>query len=222
MIKPILLLMLMLTSLLSLAQLKGSGTTISKTYNYKDFNQIKFDDLDGKIEVEIGKPYAINITIDDNLAPLLVVEENKKENLLKFFFKGNTNNKRYIEDTRISIKICMPSVEAIHHNGNSELTVTGISGNTFEFENNGNAVSKLYGSATLLTIRNSSNGNVYAEQLIAVEASIVCTGNGNVNANVFNQITAKASGNCSIRNKGKAKFDQNSTKRGNARLLSEK
>ena len=32
----------------SFAQLKGSGKTVTKTYDYKEFNKVFFDDLDDK------------------------------------------------------------------------------------------------------------------------------------------------------------------------------
>lgn len=204
------------------AQLKGSGRTITKTYNYKDFNKVCFDDLDGKLEVEIGKPFSISVTIDDNLLPLLAFEENEKANELKVYFKGNTNNNLYIEDTHLKIKITMPLALAVRHNGNSGLIVNGIAGSSFEFENKGNSSTNLIGNVTNLQIRNSGNGNVYADTLTATNAIIKCTGNGNVAANISGQIRAKASGNCSVRNTGKAIFDSNSSKSGNARLISQK
>jgi len=204
------------------AQLKGSGRTMIKSYDYTNFDKVYFDDLDGKLEIEIGKPYSISVTIDDNLLPLLAFEKNEKANELKVYFKGNTNNNLYIEDTHLKIKITTPTALAVRHNGNSGLIVKGITGSAFEFENKGNASTNLIGTVTNLQIKNSGNGNVYADTLTASNATIKCTGNGNVDANVSEQISARASGNCSIRNKGKALFDSNSSKNGNARLISQK
>lgn len=96
--------MLMLLSTFALAQLKGSGKTITKSYDYQNFDKVFFNDLDGKIEVEVGKPYSISITIDDNLLNLLTVSENSKNKTLAVSLKGNNNNKLYIEDTKIKSK----------------------------------------------------------------------------------------------------------------------
>lgn len=56
MAKLIIAIVLTLTSTFANAQLKGSGKISTKNYDYKNFDKVNFEDLDGKIEVEIGKP----------------------------------------------------------------------------------------------------------------------------------------------------------------------
>ena len=72
MTKLIIAIVLTLTSTFANAQLKGSGKAITKTYDYKNFDKLSFQDLDGKIEVEVGKEFSISVTIDDNLDKLSV------------------------------------------------------------------------------------------------------------------------------------------------------
>jgi hypothetical protein len=87
------------------AQLKGSGEIITKTYGFKNFDKVNFENLDGVLEVEIGKPFSINVTIDENLENIFSINENGSEHELTVAFKDNWNNNKYIENTNFKIKI---------------------------------------------------------------------------------------------------------------------
>ena len=219
MTKLIIAIVLTLTSTFANAQLKGSGKTINKTYNYKNFDKVYFENLDGKIEVEIGKPWSISVTIDDNLEPLLTFTENKSENELKIQFKGNKNNQMYIENTNFKIKITMPEASVIKNTGNSDLVVKNVFGRYFRLENTGNGDSKIFGTIDSLDINKTGNGDVNSENLLAKKATLNSTGNGDLIANVSEELSAKLTGNGDIINKGKAKFDANSKKLGNGDLI---
>ena len=108
MTKLIFAIVLTIASTFANAQLRGSGKTISKSYDYSNFNKVNFDDLDGKLEIEVGKEFSISITIDDNLVNLLSIVDNEDEKRLTIALKGNRNNKMYIEDTKINIRITLP------------------------------------------------------------------------------------------------------------------
>ena len=219
MTKLILAIMLIFASTFAHAQLQGSGKTITKNYDYKNFDKLSFEDLDGKIDVEIGKPWSISITVDDNLERLLSFSENVSENELKIQFKGNQNNKMYVEDTNLKIKITMPQVDVIKNVGNSDLSVINIFGRYFRLENTGNGESKISGMIDFLDIVKTGNGDINAGNLTATKADLKSTGNGNLTANVTKDLTAKLTGNGDIINKGKAKFDSNSKKSGNGALI---
>ena len=209
---------MILASFLSSAQLKGSGKTITKTYNYSNFDKINFEDLDGKIEVEIGTTWSILVTIDDNLFPLLAFKDNQPEHELTLYFKRNGNNKMYIEDTNIKIKVTLPEASVICHTGNSSLHIKNVLGRYFRIENRGNAMTTISGTVDVLDVKNTGNGNTFAEKLMVKKATIKCSGNGNVKVNANEVITAKASGNGSVMNFGKALFDGSSSSTGNASL----
>ena len=86
-------------------------------------------------------------------------------------------------------------------------------------ENIGNGNAILSGSTNQLDIEKTGNGDVNSEKLIAKNAKIKSTGNGNVVVNVTKEITGKLFGNGDIINKGVAKFDSNSEKSGNGKLI---
>lgn len=219
MTKLILAIALTLASTFANAQLKGSSKTITKTYDYKNFDKIYFQDLDGKIEVEIGKPWSISVTIDDNLEKLLTFKPNESENELKITFDDNRNNKMYVENSNLKIKITVPEASVIKHEGNSDLIVKNVFGRYFRLENTGNGTTKIAGSIDKLDIIKKGNGDVNAVNLITQNAEIKSTGNGNVTINVFKELTGILFGNGDIKNIGKAKFNVNSSKKGNGELL---
>jgi hypothetical protein len=210
---------LFLTISMSFAQLKGSGKIVTKNYDYKNFSQLSFQDLDGKIEVEVGKYFNISVEIDDNLLPLLSFDKNNSENELKIFFKNNVNNSKYIEDCHLKIKITLPKLTQVKHQGNSSLIVLNLNESTLKIENTGNGTSKISGFVENLEILNKGNGSTLAKELTAKNAEINCSGNGSVSVNVSNELTGKATGNSNIINYGRAKFDSKSSKYGNAELI---
>ena len=197
--------------------LRGSGKVVQKNFDFKNFDTVNFDDLDGKLEIEVGKEYSIAITIDDNLENLLSVENNKSE--LTVSLRGNRDNKLYIENTKISVKITMPAISGIRNNGNASLTVNNISGKYLKMDNRVNGSAIINGTIDKLEIKNSGNGNLDATKLIAKNAEVSSRGNGSVKVNATETLTASASGNGNVVNTGKAKFDANSSKSGNGRLI---
>lgn len=196
----ILLLAILFTSFTTFSQLRGSGKTVTKTYDYQNFNKVTFDDLDGNIEIEVGKPFSISITIDDNLVNLLTLVENSNEKLLTIALKGNRNNKMYIEDTKIKVKITMPFLAEANNNGNSGLNVTNINSKNFKSENPVNGSTTLSGTVDNLEVVCKGNGNLDATKLIAKNTKITCRGNGNAKINSEKISESNRTGNGNITN----------------------
>ena len=205
-------------SVFASAQLRGSGKTVSKTYDYKNFDKISFEDLDGKIEVEIGKPFNISILVDDNLEPLLSVTENISNKELFIKFKNNKDNWRYIEGSNLVIKVSLPNAVQIKNSSNSNIAVSNASGDYLKLKNESNGNLDINGSIEKLEIINASNGNIHAQNLLSKEAIVTCFSNGNVTLNCSEKITAKTMGNGNINNVGLAQYDGNSSSSGNGNL----
>jgi Putative auto-transporter adhesin, head GIN domain len=198
------------------AQLFGKGKIITREFSQIDFTKLRIEDFDGSIEVEIGKPYAITVTIDENLEPRLLVS--KKENTLTIKLEGNFNGKLYLERTHIKIKVSMPTATDIFHRGNTILHVAGVSGRYFSLENKGNGDAKLQGEAEKLEIKKTGNGNVNASKIITKMAKVNARGNGNVTVNAILTVMAHGVGNGNIIQVGKGKIDPMSGVVGNGEV----
>ncbi len=187
--------------------LRGTGKVVQKSYNIRDFDKINLEDLDGKIEVEIGKTFSIKIEIDENLESLLHVGKDEKEGVLTIGLQGNASNKLYVEGTRIKVKVTMPEASVIQHRGNSNLHVTGVIGRYFRLENAGNGDVLLQGNIDELDIKKNGNGEVKAQSLVAKTAKVKSYGNGNVRVNVQISLTAHGSGNNSVMQFGPGRIE---------------
>lgn len=196
--------------------LNGSGKIVNRSFGYKNFDKVELADLAGKAEIEIGKPFAVSVAVDDNLESLLDVSEKNGE--LRIELTGNLNNRLYIEETNISIKISMPEISFLKHRGNGNLYVTGITGHYFRIKNSGNGNAFLKGSVDELDISCSGNGTVKAEELLAKSIKINKSGNGNVYVNADSPFSANGSGNGDIINTGKGKADAGSNINGNGEI----
>lgn len=187
--------------------LRGMGKVLTRSFDIQNFDKIQFEDFDGNIEVEIGKPFSIKVEIDENLEPRLEVQKQEGEGLLTIRLNGNTNGKLYLEDTHIKIKVTMPEASVIQHRGNTNVHITGIVGRYFRLENNGNGDVSLQGSIDELDIKKSGNGNVKAKNLVAKTAKVKSYGNGNVLVNSQISLTAHGTGNNSVIQFGQGKID---------------
>jgi hypothetical protein len=151
--------------------IKGSGKIITKTFAYQDVDKLQLKDLDGRVEVEVGKPYNIKIFIDDNLELLLAVFETNKT--LTVALNKNENNRRYVENSNIKINICVPELGGVLKNGNSDAFITGLKNNSFSAKSTGNGNLVLTGTAENIDIDKSGNGNVDAAKLMVKNAKII-------------------------------------------------
>lgn len=187
--------------------LRGTGKLISKTFDIKNFDKVSFEDFDGNIEVEIGKPFSIKVDIDENLEPRLEVKNDENEGQLTIRLAGNYNGKLYLEDTHIKIKVTMPEASVIQHRGNTDVHISGIIGRYFRLENVGNGDVSLQGNIDELDIKKNGNGNVKAQKLVAKTAKVKSYGNGNVLVNAQISLVAHGTGNNSVMQFGQGKID---------------
>lgn len=196
--------------------LTGSGRIVNETFNYKNFDKIKLEDIVGMVTIEVGKPFAIDVDIDDNLQPFLQVTE--MNGVLIINFKGNKNNKLYIENTNVDITIFMPEIAVVINESNSNVKVKNINASYFRLESKANGSSILVGNVDEFDLIKRGNGNVDAKKLIAKTGSIKKTGNGNVAVSFIDKFVYKSAGNGNTTNYGKGIAIVNDEMEGNGKL----
>lgn len=199
---PALLLLLVCTCTIQAQNrpLTGSGKIAEQTYPLNGFDKLHLENLAGRVEVEIGRPFSVSIAIDDNLQPLL--QTGVLNGVLKVALKGNERNKLYIENTGIVVKISMPEISVLEHTGNSQLTVNGITGRYFRIKNTGNGNARVTGAIDELDIIKTGNGDINARYLVAKMVKLTTEGNGDVTINTNARFTASLSGNGNVTNYG--------------------
>jgi len=165
----------------------------------------------------VGKSYSVNIEIDDNLVSLLAVSAAKGK--LEIALTGNENNKLYLENTNITIRVSLPVLTELEHLGNSEVQVSGISGSFFRLKKSGNGNILLNGTIDELEIRKNGNGDVNAINLQSRSADIHSSGNGDVTVYADQVFRANATGNGDIKNNGPALVAEGSSRSGNGAIM---
>lgn len=221
MTKLIIVMILALTSTFANAQLKGFGKTITKNYNYQNFDKLSFEGFNDDIQIEIGTSFKVEITMKETEEKNIQFVCDEKEMELSLKVKAKTGKELYDERDTYQIKITMPEISVLKNLGNSDIAVKGIVGRYFRAETSGNGCIICQGSIDLLDVEKVGNGDVNAKKLITKNAKVKNTGNGDVLVNVSENLEGNLYGNGNIRNIGKAKFNSKSTKKGNGDLITE-
>jgi hypothetical protein len=197
--------------------LNGSGKTVKKTFAYNQFDKLELTGLNGNVMVTVGKTFAIEVTIDDNLAGLLDVKENNGK--LTIGLAGNKNNKLYLEKNKISIAVSMPEISVLKSDANCNIVVQKIVGRYLRVENYSNGSMVLSGTIDQLDITKEGNGNIEAAALIAKNTAARVDGNGTVTIYAKESFAVSGSGNGNVINVGKGKLKAGSEIKGNGEII---
>jgi hypothetical protein len=184
----------------SMQPLRGNGTSKNVQYDLKDFDMLEILWIDGRINVLFGAPKSdITINTDENIYNLLKVQNT--EGVLKLELEGNYKNRLWVEDdkTNITIRTTKQPREIIYK-ANANANMRGINTDILTIEKDENGGIQLIGKVNQLLIEKSDNGGIDASNLIAQEASIKSTGNGNVDINALKVVKEHVRGNGGLRN----------------------
>ncbi|MDT8416211.1 MAG: head GIN domain-containing protein [Lutibacter sp.] len=153
-----------------------------------------------------GKPTDIRVEADDNIIDLLITEV--KNNELNIYFEKNVNRAKarnvYLTTDNIS-KIKASSGASVTSENTLQTTLLELdssSGSTIKIHANAGEIRtksssgssiKIYGKCNTFTANSSSGSTINAEELKTVNAKTEVSSGANINVNVTDKLTAKAS-----------------------------
>jgi hypothetical protein len=193
---------LLILALLFVSQItKAQNDT--KTYDFKDFDKVQIDNLNGEVEIEIGKSYSITVSGKDNAQEQVQLTKSADKLLINLVSKFVTDwkNRKVVK-----VKIVMPEIAKLFNFSNADVSVKNFTGTYFGIENKGNGNVSVTGTVVdFIEIKNNGNGNLETKNIISKKVDISKTGNGDVNIRTDNNFNVEMAGNGDIVNYGKGK-----------------
>jgi hypothetical protein len=175
----------------------------TRTYNLQEFNKVQIENINGEVEIELGKAYSIIITGKDNAQEQVQISKLEDKLLIKLDNKFVTDwNKRKV----VKVKIIMPAISKLFNFSNADINIQKIAGNYLGIENKGNGNISVAGfTLDFFEIKNNGNGNIETKNIISVKVDITKSGNGDVNVRTDANFNVSMAGNGDIINYGKGK-----------------
>jgi hypothetical protein len=193
---------LLILSLLFVSQItKAQNDT--KTYDLKDFDKVQIENVNGEVEIELGKSYCITVLGKDNAPEQVQITKSEDKLLVKLDSKFVTDWK---SRKVVKIKIVIPEISKLFNFSNADVSVQKFVGRYFGIENKGNGNVTVAGSVVdHIEISNNGNGNLETKNIISKKVDISKSGNGDVNIRTETDFNVKMNGNGDIVNYGKGK-----------------
>ncbi|MDI9859375.1 GIN domain-containing protein [Flectobacillus roseus] len=174
-----------------------------KSYDFKDFDKVQIENVNGQVEIELGKSFRITVSGEGNAQEQIKITKSGDRLLVKLDSKFETDwKKRKVT----KVRIIMPEISKIYNFSNADVSVTNFIGRYVGVENRGNGNLSLAGSVIdYLQINNNGNGNIETKSIIAKKVDIYKSGNGDINIRTDNDFSVEMAGNGDIVNYGKGK-----------------
>lgn len=193
---------LLILALLFVSQItKAQNDT--KIYDLKDFDKVQIENVNGEVEIELGKSYSITVSGKDNAQEQVQITKSEDKLLVKLDSKFVTDwkNRKVVK-----VKIVMPEISKLFNFSNADVSVKNFVGRYFGIENKGNGNVSVSGSfVEQIEIKNNGNGNLETKNIISKKVDITKSGNGDVNIMTDNNFNVEMAGNGDIVNYGKGK-----------------
>ncbi len=179
-------------------ELRGSGKISREQRNVAPFKAISIGPFLSSVTVDVGGTQSVvNVQIDDNLKPFLVVRS--VDGVLTVDFKDPDNKQFWLSKGTIDVTVKTPSMDQLRNESNGNVVINNLTGETFDLINQANGNVTLRGTVGQFNVISEANGDVRAKELIARKARVVTKANATVEVNT-RQLQAQKSAHATIRN----------------------
>lgn len=181
----------------------AKAQTTSKTFKLNDFDKVQIENVNGQIEIELGKPFSITITYKEAADEQINVSKVADKLILQL-------DEKYVRDWKkikpVVIKISMPEISKLSNISNADVSINKFVGRYLGIDNNGNGNVMIVGTVVdFIEITNNGNGNIETKTINAKRVIISKSGNGDVSVTTDNDFKIEMAGNGDIVNYGKGK-----------------
>jgi hypothetical protein len=175
-------------------QVQGSGVSKTETRTVDAFHAIRLDGA-ADVTVTIGEQTKVTVTGDDNIVPLIDAKVSGDELVI-----GSHDS--YSTHIGVKIAIVTPSLDAFELNGSGNVSIKGLSGDTFAARIRGSG--DLTAEGTVNSVKGSiaGSGDLKLGDLKAKSADVSIAGSGDATVNAEDSIAASIAGSGDIRYKG--------------------
>lgn len=195
--------------------LRGSGNTVTETYDFSDFDKVVISHA-FEAEITAADTYQVEVTVDDNLVEHLRVEQ--EGDTVTIGFAPNL----VVTNTTQEVRITLPRLVGLEASGASRVDVSGfktsdnvrvnVSGAStargdmetgdLNADVSGASTLTLEGSGKNLRVNASGASTADLDNFAVNDASVEASGASRANVNVSGTLDANASGASSIRYSG--------------------
>lgn len=189
----------------------GSGSVVSQTYDYSDFNHVSVSHA-FRATISQGVPYSVEVRVDDNIVDLLDVRQ--VDETLHVGLTGRT----LVRGGTLELIITMPNLAGLSGSSGSQIQLNPFeSGDNFtgsfsgagrlhgdldaadiELDVSAGGAVFLAGSASNVTASASGGSTIDLTELEAIDADLKAGGGSTITVNVDGLIDAAASGGSNI------------------------
>jgi len=176
--------------------IRGSGNRVQEERGVPSFTGIELS-VPADVLVTIGESSSITLSGDDNLLPLVETDVRRGKLVIT---DARGKNLRFRE--RLEIRIVTPSLARFEVEGNGDVEIRGLHGETFDASIEGSGTIVAAGTVDILKASIEGSGDLRLVNLQAREASVSIEGSGEIGVNASETLRYSIEGSGDIRFEG--------------------